>query len=81
MDKATVTSKGQITLPRRIREQLGIEGGDKLLFEIEDDELHVRVIHGRGIGVLFASLPGVEAYAGDEAETKAAQEGFGKQQL
>lgn len=81
MDKATVTGKGQVTLPQRIRERLGIETGDKLLFDIQDDQLHVRVIHGRDISALFASLPGVETYAGDEAETRAAHEGFSKAQL
>lgn len=76
MEKATVTGKGQITLPRRIRERLNIEVGDKLLFEIENGELRVRVMHGRKIGDLFASLPGVEAYAGEDAERQAVRAGF-----
>jgi antitoxin PrlF len=77
VDKATVTGKGQVTLPRRIRERLGIETGDKLLFDIEEGELRVRVLHGRGISSLFESLPGVETYAGEEAERRAVWEGFG----
>lgn len=77
MDKATVTGKGQVTLPRRIRERLGIETGDKLLFDIEEGELRVTVLHGRGVSSLFESLPGVEAYAGEEAEQRAVREGFG----
>ena len=76
MDKATVTGKGQITLPRRIREALDIETGDKLLFNIEDGELRVRVMHGRKISELFASLPGVGAYQGEDAEHEAARAGF-----
>ena len=36
MEKAVVTGEGQVTLPRRIREALNIESGDKLLFEVED---------------------------------------------
>lgn len=76
MDKATVTGKGQVTLPRRIRERLKIEVGDKLLFDVEDGELRVRVVHGRGVGDLFNALPGVEAYAGDDAEREAARAGF-----
>ena len=66
-----------MTLPRRIRERLGIETGDKLLFDIEGDELRVRVVHGRKINSLFALLPGVEGYVGEEAERQAVQEGFG----
>ncbi len=32
----TVTSKGQVTIPKRIREQLGIEAADKVTFFIDD---------------------------------------------
>lgn len=76
MEKATVTGKGQVTLPRRIREALDIATGDKLLFDITDGELHVRVVHGRGIDELFASLSGVDTYAGDDAERQAVKAGF-----
>lgn len=36
MATATVTSKGQITLPKSVRERLGVEAGDKVEFvEVE----------------------------------------------
>ena len=36
MPKATVTYKGQITLPKVVREQLGVQAGDRVSFrEIE----------------------------------------------
>ncbi len=41
--KAKVTSKHQITLPKRIREKLGIEKGDEVVFEGEDDKVLIRV--------------------------------------
>ena len=31
---ATVTSKGQITLPKAVREALGLKSGDRVLFRI-----------------------------------------------
>jgi len=34
MPSATVTSKGQITVPKEIREHLGVEAGDRLSFQI-----------------------------------------------
>lgn len=37
-EAATVTSKGQVTIPKRIRERLQIEAGDQLEFVVTDDE-------------------------------------------
>ena len=36
MSTATVTSKGQITIPKRVREALGIETGDRVEFVEEE---------------------------------------------
>lgn len=32
MSQATVTSKGQITIPKEVRDELGIETGTKVMF-------------------------------------------------
>ena len=37
MDIATVSSKGQITIPKAVREALGIEFGDKIVIQQEDN--------------------------------------------
>jgi AbrB family looped-hinge helix DNA binding protein len=37
LDTATLTSKGQITVPKPIRERLNIRPGDRIHFFIEDD--------------------------------------------
>lgn len=44
---ARVTSKGQITIPKMVRERLGIEPGDSLEFQFEDDHLEVRPVRRR----------------------------------
>lgn len=36
---ATLTSKGQITLPKAIRQTLGVNSGDKLSFELRDGQV------------------------------------------
>ena len=41
-ETATVTSKGQITLPKSIRSALGVTSGNKLSFELQDDQIIVR---------------------------------------
>ena len=36
---ATITSKGQITLPKALREQLQLSPGDRVEFILEDDNV------------------------------------------
>ena len=43
MPTATLTSKGQLTLPRRVREHLGVQSGDTIDFIIgSDGEVRIR---------------------------------------
>ena len=59
---ATVTDKGQVTVPKNIRDQLHIATGSKLDFEIEEDgSLRVRVL-ARGSENLFGLVhrPGIK---------------------
>ena len=42
--KATLTSKGQVTIPLAIREALGLSTGTQLSFELTGGELRVRAI-------------------------------------
>ncbi len=37
MPTATVTSKGQITIPKEVRQALGLETGDRVAFRIIDN--------------------------------------------
>lgn len=36
-EDATITSKGQVTIPKRIRDQLGLDAGTEIEFVLEDD--------------------------------------------
>ena len=36
MPSATITSKGQITIPKGIRARLGLETGDRIAFAVDD---------------------------------------------
>lgn len=40
-EEATLTSKGQITLPKSIRQALGVTAGAKVAFELRGDEVIV----------------------------------------
>ena len=42
-----MTSKGQITLPKAIRDRMGMEAGDRMDFSVaKDGKLHGRLIKG-----------------------------------
>jgi antitoxin PrlF len=47
MWRSTVTSKGQTTIPGRIRKALRIKPGDKLEYVVEGDHATIRVHRGR----------------------------------
>ncbi len=50
-----VTSKGQITLPKRVRDRLGIKPGDRIDFVAEGGEFKIRKVLGEN---LFARYRG-----------------------
>ena len=39
---ATITSKGQVTIPAAIRERFGLKQGDRVDFVVEGDEVRMR---------------------------------------
>jgi antitoxin PrlF len=66
---ATITSKGQLTLPAAVRRQLGIDVGDKVAIVIEDEEgaRLRRIEHDvRSVRGLIATPPGLESQDFDE---------------
>ena len=47
METAKVTSKGQVTLPKRVRTLMALETGDRLAFDVDEDgSLHVIRVQG-----------------------------------
>lgn len=45
MDKLSVTSKGQVTIPKAVRQHLGIRAGSRVRFELVDDRAELHVVH------------------------------------
>ena len=59
MPHSTVTTKGQTTIPRKIRKALRIKPGDKLEYVVEGDHVTVRVHLGtRSLKGVLASKKG-----------------------
>jgi len=44
MNVATITQKGQATIPAKVRKALGLHPGDKISFEITDGDVIVKKI-------------------------------------
>ncbi|MDH5776426.1 MAG: AbrB/MazE/SpoVT family DNA-binding domain-containing protein [Nitrospirota bacterium] len=43
---SVITRKGQVTIPKPIRDQLGLEEGEKVMFIRRGDEVLLKVIRG-----------------------------------
>lgn len=43
MEATSVTSKGQVTIPKEIRQQLGIRQGSRIEFALVGDHVEIRV--------------------------------------
>jgi antitoxin PrlF len=52
---ASVTSKGQITIPKRVRDALGIKSGTLVEFVLEDGRAVMSPVLG-GVDALYGSL-------------------------
>lgn len=55
MIESSITSKGQMTLPKKVREALSIEPGDRVRYVIEGER--VRILPVRPISRLYGILP------------------------
>ena len=64
---ATITSKGQVTIPKAIRQSLGIQERDRLLFVVEGEHLRVVPLHRRPLSELHGALPATQSYPGHQA--------------
>lgn len=78
MPIAKITSKGQVTLPKPIRERLRLKTGDRVDF-IEGDDGAVRLVpHNVRVEALREILPPARRRLSDAALDKAIQEGWGR---
>jgi len=67
MEATTVTSKGQVTIPKAVRQRLGIRSGAKIGFEVVGDHVELRLLSrpvatpDGGFGMLKSSRASVPA--------------------
>lgn len=56
MPDSTLTSKGQITIPKVVREALHLEAGDKVYFDLREDGTVLLVARNEPVESLFGVL-------------------------
>lgn len=81
MSRAILTSKGQLTVPKVVRERLGLKSGDRVVFEFEEDSVRLTVEKQRSLEEMRGSLPATRGYPGKEAERRAAREHIAREKL
>ena len=67
--RATLTSKGQITIPQEVRQRLGLQQGDQVEFVTEDGVTVVRPVKGEANP--FAAYAGALGAFGSKDEIAA----------
>ena len=70
MVRAKITSRGQVTIPKKIRESLGAEPGKELEFEVIDDRVAVIKIIEKPTAEKLAGSLNPEGIKGEEEEWK-----------
>lgn len=65
---ATVTKKGQVTIPKPFRDKLHIKEGDSVIFEVKDDVLVLKKKEKKSILNLGGIAKGRKVGVGDERE-------------
>lgn len=56
---STITTKGQVTIPKPVRERLGVKPGDKIAFELtEDGRVLIERARGKAPRSRFQKLRG-----------------------
>jgi AbrB family looped-hinge helix DNA binding protein len=55
--EATITSKGQVTIPKEIRERLRLRSGHKVRFAVEDDDRALMIAVPHRLSELVGILP------------------------
>ena len=70
IELATLTAKGQVTMPKAVREALGLRQGDQLSWELEDGAVRVEPVTPLDLTYLRGLEAGLQEWtsaADDEA--------------
>lgn len=78
MPTATITSKGQITIPKAVRDRLRLKAGDRVEFILQDDDTALMVPSTVHVSELRGILPAPKKKVTIEEMNRAIREHGGK---
>lgn len=70
MGKAKITFKGQVTIPKEVRDALGIGEGDSVIFRVEKDRAILNPLKKKTLKDFYGVLPATRPYPGTESVRK-----------
>lgn len=77
---AKITAKGQITIPKEVREVMGVKEGDSVVFMVEDGKAYLHAFPRRDLMSLAGGLRTPVPYRGKAAEKAALAAYFAKKE-
>ena len=81
MQTAKVTYKGQITIPKAVREALDIADGDSVMLTVKGDHAILQPVRKKPLLEFFGAFPATKPYPGSEVVRKKVRETRGKQRI
>jgi AbrB family looped-hinge helix DNA binding protein len=79
MVKSRLSSKGQITVPKPVREALGLAPGEEVVFELRQGEAVLRPRRRVPLEDLLGRLGGKRPFPGEEEETRAREAAWARE--
>ena len=67
VNRAKITFKGQVTIPKEIRNALAIKEGDSVIFIVEGDHAILKPIKKKSLSDFYGTLSATRPYPGVEA--------------
>lgn len=61
-----LTVKGQVTIPKEVREALALREGDGVFFSVENGYAIIRPVQQRPLASLRGAIPAIQPYPGDD---------------
>jgi antitoxin PrlF len=66
MSVTTITSKGQVTIPKDVRQALDLKAHDQAIFTVEGNRAILTPVRKRSIMELHRALPATESFPGHQ---------------